>query len=82
LSESVDLAHRVLLYPVTTEAGLAEKKRVVEASGLEIESNQGTDFVDDWIYGTDVERIADQMHAASKRRNTRQAVFCPKSCDF
>jgi hypothetical protein len=51
------------MYPVLTDRGLTEKKRVVAIEELEIESNHivwektGPDFVE-FIYKLDAERIA------------------------
>jgi hypothetical protein len=60
---SVELAHRILMFPVLTDRGLTEKKRVVAIEEMEIESNHfvlektGSDFVE-FVYKLDAERIA------------------------
>jgi hypothetical protein len=54
---STELAHRILLWQVETPVGLAEKRRVVEIAGLEVESNHWGDFAE-FIYELDAERIA------------------------
>jgi hypothetical protein len=61
-AESVELAHRILMFPVVTNKGLTEKKRIVEIEGIEVDSNHvlfktGQDFVQ-FIYGQDAGRIA------------------------
>jgi hypothetical protein len=61
-AESVGLAHRILIFPVVTDRGLTEKKRIVAIEDLEIQSNHmlwktGCDFVR-FVYRVDAGRIA------------------------
>jgi hypothetical protein len=55
---SIDATHRALLFPVKTDAGLAEKKRIVEAEGLEVSSDNWNGDFHEFIFGLDEERIA------------------------
>ena len=68
-AESIELAHRILIFPVRTDRGLIEKRRIVEIENLEIESNHclwktGSDFVE-FIYKLDVGRILDAERIAA-----------------
>lgn len=62
-AESIELAHRILIFPVRTDVGSAEKRRIVATANLEVESNHfvgeetGSDFVE-FIYRLDADRIA------------------------
>jgi hypothetical protein len=61
-AESVELAHRILIFPVVTDGALTEKKRIVAIEDLEIQSNHmlwktGPDFVE-FVYRVDAARIA------------------------
>jgi DNA polymerase III epsilon subunit-like protein len=61
-AESIQLAHRIVIFPVTTKGGSAEKKRIIQIADIEIATNHwmfrtGSDFIQ-FIHQLDRERIA------------------------
>jgi hypothetical protein len=61
-AESIQLAHRIVIFPVTTKGGPAEKKRIIQIADIEIATNHwmfrtGSDFIE-FIHQLDRERIA------------------------
>jgi len=57
IDTAIDLMHRMVLLPVQTPGGIAEKRRVAKLQDLEIESNHYFgDFIE-FICQLDAERI-------------------------
>jgi hypothetical protein len=74
----VDITHRALLFQVETDAGLAEKRRIVEVEDIEVSSNHWNGDFHEFIYGLDEERIA----AAAEVTDRDHGELTPISCKY
>jgi len=79
-AEGIALTYRLLLHPARTDAGLTEKKRIVDLETIEIDSNHflqqtGTDFLA-IIYELDEERIAAAAEVTAQHFGELEPISC------